>query len=271
MNNDNGMNVAALERISPVPEELDRVVNLKHGPLEQTGWGPQMRNRFGYYLPGEWYEGVVGNLVSPKTRWLDVGCGRFLFPNNPRLSSELSSRCTLLRGVDPDPTILENPYVHESVQISIDDYQGDRTFDLITLRMVAEHIQSPNNLMQRINEIAVPGCRVVIFTIFQWSPIPILTKLIPFSLHHAIKKVLWGTEEKDTFPVAYKMNTRRELNKVFESNGFRECFFSYLDDCSGFGRFRFLSFCELSLRQMLNAMGLHYPEVCLLGVYQKES
>jgi hypothetical protein len=87
--------------------------------------------------------------------------------------------------------------------------------------------------------------------------------------HHAAKKFLWQTHEKDTFQVTYQMNTRARLRNLFSEAGFREIHFLHLDDCRTFARWKWTLFAELALWQGLHSIGLHYPETCLLGVYER--
>ncbi|MBM3960376.1 MAG: hypothetical protein FJ306_00505, partial [Planctomycetes bacterium] len=97
----------------PDAAALRQMVALRYGPPGQRGWGPTLRDAYGYVTPDDVYEALVAGLVAPGMRWLDVGCGRELFPNNPTLAASLSRRCARLVGVDPDPTLQENPWVHE--------------------------------------------------------------------------------------------------------------------------------------------------------------
>jgi hypothetical protein len=92
---------------------LNTSMEEKYGDLETAGWRVKMRRRFGYVGCDDYYEMLIEKHVTQTTRWLDVGCGRHLFPSNPRLSRRLSRRCELLVGIDPDDTLAENPYVHE--------------------------------------------------------------------------------------------------------------------------------------------------------------
>jgi SAM-dependent methyltransferase len=250
--------------------ELIELVHLKHGsdPGRQ-GWGVRMRLRFGYFTPDEVYEATISRLVNSGCAWLDVGCGRNIFPGNPSMARILADRCAVLVGVDPDQTLEDNPFVHQRVKSSIVDFCSDRTFDLVTLRMVAEHIADPEATVEALARLTSPGGRVVIYTVNRWAPVSIASKFIPFRLHHPIKRWLWKTEEKDTFPVAYRMNTRRRLCRLFEGQGFRELGFAYLDDCRTFGNFQALFFLELSARCGLKTLRLKYPENCLLGVYER--
>ena len=132
----------ALVRL-PDERALQQVFRLKYGPEETLGWGPRLRRSYGYDNPDDWYETLLSLLVANGTRWLDVGCGRELCPSNKPLARVLSSRAGRLTGLDPDPTLDENPYVHDKVHAGIDTFDGKGAFDLVTLRMVAEHIDDP--------------------------------------------------------------------------------------------------------------------------------
>ena len=256
--------------IAPATEdELRRIFRLRYELKEELGATPATYKRFGYHTPESYYEALVDRLVSKETVWLDVGCGRALFPSNQALAYELAERCQHLVGVDPAPTILENSVVHETVQESIYEFRSDRKFDLITMRMVAEHIDDPVALLQTLAAVTRKGPVVVIYTIFSWSPIPLLTRITPFSLRHPLKKFLWFTEEKDTFPTSYRMNTRKQLGQLFEDGGFEEVFFDYLDDCRTLARFQPLLTAELAIWSTLRKASIRYPELCILGAYTR--
>ncbi len=250
-------------------DELKELFILKYGQKNRLGWSPRIRHRFGYYNPDDWYEALIKKLVTSSTKWLDVGSGRFLFPSNHQLAKSLSSRCQSLVGVDPDATILENPYIHEKVQSNVYEFQSEKKYDLITLRMVAEHISDPKKTLEIFEKITKSGSLVVVYTINKWSPVSLITYNTPFWLHHPLKKILWGTEEKDTFPVQYKMNTKKDLRALFQKSGFKEVHFQYLDDCRTFAGFKFLLYCELVMWKILSVLQLRYPENCLLGIYEK--
>lgn len=255
----------------PGREQLEHVFRLKYGDpaSPQVGSGPRARWRAGYFQPDDWYEALVAALVQSGTTWLDVGCGRHVFPNNAALARELAARVGRLVGVDPDPTLDENPYVHERVRGTIDGYSPEAPFDLVTMRMVAEHVDRPADTVAALQRCTRPGGLAVVYTVARWSPVPVLTSLVPFRLRHPIKRFLWRTEAKDTFPTRFAMNSRRTLRRLFAAAGFDEALFLRLDDCRTFNRFRALSAIELRTRAVLRAIGLGYPEACLLGVYRR--
>jgi SAM-dependent methyltransferase len=250
-------------------QDLFNLFVMKYGNPETTGWSPRRRLGFNYFHPAEYYEALVGGLVSKSTDWIDVGGGQSLFPSNASLAQTLSRRARRLVGVDPSENISANPYLHERMQCRIEDYQTDARFDLATLRMVAEHITEPRRLIRSLQRLLCPGGLVVILTPYLWSPSTMMSRLLPFTLHAPIVRFFWGADDDDVFPTVYQMNTRKQLAGLFKDSGFQEQYFAYLDDLAIFGRFKRLSYLELLLRSALQKLHIRYPETCLLAVYQR--
>jgi 2-polyprenyl-3-methyl-5-hydroxy-6-metoxy-1,4-benzoquinol methylase len=254
---------------APTQAELLSVFNIKHP--KPTGWGPRMRLANRYFTPDEQYEALVSRLVVPGCAWADVGCGRDLFPDNKALASELSKRAGFLAGIDPDANVLENEFLTERFHGLIEDYPGTRQFDVITLRMVAEHIADPNRAMAKVATMLKPGGSAIIYTPYKWSPMSLVARAVPFSLHNPLKWLIWRTESRDTFPVEYKLNTRKDQQKWAERNGLRLALFTLVDDCRVSIGYKPLHWLELRSMRILNALGLHYPEMCILSVVTKPS
>lgn len=246
---------------------IEELLRLKYGPVDQQSWGPRLRAKFDYITPDDEYEALLLDLVCPATEWLDVGCGRNII-HCKAAAEQLAARCRRLVGIDPSENILENTLVHERAQCMLEDYRTEQPFDLITLKMVAEHITDPEGAVGAMRRLLRGGGRVVIYTVWKWAPVSIIAATTPMWVHHRAKAVLFGSAERDSFPVAYRMNTRRELESLFSANGFREESFRYLDDCRSLQRWRFANAAELTLRRGLNALGLRYPETCILATYR---
>jgi 2-polyprenyl-3-methyl-5-hydroxy-6-metoxy-1,4-benzoquinol methylase len=256
-----------LTNLAPTREELDSIFLRKYGsPLS---WSPRLRRRFGYFTPDDVYETVVAARVKEGVSWLDVGGGRDIFPSNPAEARRLTALCRRVTGVDPSDNILENPFVTERVQSFIEDYESAEPFDLLTLRMVAEHIEHPRKAVAAMRRLVRPGGAVVLYTVNKSAPTTWASWALPFRTHHFFKRVLWNSEERDTFPVVYKMNTRRRLHELFQEAGFEERLFLRLPDCRIFTRWRWLNALELSAWRLCEALALPYPESCLLGVYER--
>ena len=253
----------------PSTYELEEIFLQKYGAPDKVGWAPRRRYQARYYLPADIYEATVKKLVFDGCAWIDVGGGHSIFPENPLLARQLVSRCSLVVGVDPSENIDQNDFVHQRFRCLIEDFQTDKQFDLVTLRMVAEHISEPSRVVKALHRLLHPKGVVVIFTVNMWSPITIISLFAPFYTHYPVKKLFWGGESEDTFPVQYKMNTREILQNIFQENNFHEIAFSYLDDLSAFGRFSCMNHIELLTWKIMRRLGMCYPENCLLGVYRK--
>jgi 2-polyprenyl-3-methyl-5-hydroxy-6-metoxy-1,4-benzoquinol methylase len=252
----------------PSTDELLAMFKRKHP--NPTGWGPPMRLRHGYFTPDDQYETLVEKLITPGCEWADVGCGRDIFPDNEPLAAELFNRASFVAGIDPDPNVWENKYVTERFQGLIEDYPATRQFDVITLRMVAEHIANPGRAMAKLASMLKLGGKIVIFTPYKWSPMSLIATLVPFKLHNPLKWLIWRTESRDTFPTEYKLNTKADQQRWAEASGLRLAYFSLLDDCRVSVGYKALHWLELNTMRALNAIGWRYPEMCILSVLTKD-
>jgi 2-polyprenyl-3-methyl-5-hydroxy-6-metoxy-1,4-benzoquinol methylase len=251
------------------PAELADVYRLRYGNVRTTGPLPRLWHRLGYFTPDVFYEAMVAKLVRTDTSWLDVGCGRDIFPSNRSLARLLVNRCKTVVGIDPDGTLGENCLVHVKVKSTVEEFRTETPFDLVTLRMVAEHLEQPQLALAALARVTKPGAKVLVYTVSQWSPASLLARCVPFVFHHPLKHFLWQTKEMDTFPVVYKMNTRKSLRRHFQAHGFREIYFSRQAECCLFFQFKFLHLLELLLWRILSFLSLPYPEATLLAVFQR--
>lgn len=250
-------------------DELMAIYNVKYFRFGQPGWGPRLRLSFNHFSPDDHYEALVARVVTPACAWLDVGCGRDIFPSHPDLARELCARADYVLGVDPDENVKENPYITAGFCGLIEDYETSERFDVATLRMVAEHIVDPDRVMRKLADLLKPGGKLIVYTPHKWAPMSIVASITPFRWHNPLKRILWQSESRDTFPTAYKLNTRRDLRAHTSRCGLEEVFFRLLDDCRVSNRFRMLNWLELQACRVFNAVGLPYPERCILAMYQK--
>lgn len=266
-----GTDARAASGPGPTEADLAEMFLLKYGEPSRRGWAPRLWARHGYFTPDDVYEALIAKILVEGCAWADVGCGRDIFPSNRALARRLADRCGVLLGVDPDDNLDENPYVHERFKGTVEALRTDRTFDVVSLRMVAEHITDPAATLEALARLTRPGGKVVIYTVDHLSPLAIAARVAPSGLRDALKRFLWNVDERDTFPVAYRMNSRRRLARLFGAHGFREAYFARLDDCRTFYRLRPLHRLELASRSLLRSAGMGYPEACLLGVYERSS
>jgi SAM-dependent methyltransferase len=263
--------VQAPQRVSYAPDrdELLAVFQQKYGRRSPLGWGPRMRLASGYFTPDDHYEALVGRMLPAGAEWCDVGCGRNMFPDNPELAQRYAARCRFVYGIDPDDNVRENRFVHEYFQGLVEDCPTDHQFDLVTLRMVAEHIANPAPAMARIAGLLKPGAHAVLYTPHKWAPMSIVANITPFRLHNPLKRLLWASESRDTFPTQYKLNTFADLQRHARGAGLELVHYARLDDCRITNSYRTLNWLELKLRRVTHAVGIPYPEACILSVLQR--
>lgn len=255
----------------PSGQEIKAYVTARYGDPAKHGWRVRRRHQFGYIAPELWYEATVDQLVTPETRWIDVGGGKAVFPHHEELSARMADRCQFLAGVDPSENIHHNRFVDEKNQCLIEDYRTDEPFDLATLRMVVEHIQEPTDAVGNLSRLIRPGGHVVVYTPNRWSLCSITASLTPHFVHQAAAQVLWRSNDEDVFPTVYKMNTREQLRHIFEEAGFEEVWFSVLPSCSIAQRSQLLHMMELLLWRTTEKLRIRYPETNLLGIYRRRS
>ena len=247
-------------------DELMAVFRQKYSRTATLGWGPQMRLKYGYFTPDDHYEALVGKLLPAEAEWCDVGCGRNIFPENPELASQYAGRCRFVFGIDPDDNVRENKLVNEYFQGFVEDCPTEHRFDLVTLRMVAEHIEHPEPALSRLARLLKPNGHAIIYTPHKWAPMSIVANITPFGLHNPLKRLLWNSEARDTFPTQYKLNTRTDIDRFARQAGLEQIHYERLDDCRITNSYRLLNRLELVSRSALHTVGIPYPEACILTV-----
>ncbi len=243
---------------------------LRHGTDGAVGPLIRARRARHYFTPEEYYECVLDSLVNEDTRWLDVGCGRDLLPMNPALADRLAGRCRWLVGIDPSPNVLDNPLLHERHQTGIEDFHSDEPFDLISFRMVVEHIENPPACVEAIRRLSRPGSTIVLYTPYRYSLLSLIAGIVPNRAHHQFKRVMWNTEGRDTFPTFYRMNTQAALRNAFDQDAFDLAGCWSLDDATVLHAKGRLADLELLTWQGLRRLRLPYPEKNLLAVFVRK-
>jgi 2-polyprenyl-3-methyl-5-hydroxy-6-metoxy-1,4-benzoquinol methylase len=253
--------------VDSIDDVCRKLARQKYG--EQPTAYISARQQANYYSPEDQYEAFIDRLVNSDSSWLDVGCGRAPFPNNLSLSAMLSDRCQHLTGIDPDSSVHENPFIHERHQLSLDEYYPNCTFGVVTARMVIEHVTDPDTFATALNRVTTPGSVVVIFTVNWWSLTTLAAYFSPFVVHHAIKRIFWNTNLRETFPTMYKLNRRRTLHSTMTKAGFRELHFRIIPDASLLWRIPVLRYAELNIFKLFKRLRIPYIDSCLLAVYQR--
>ena len=166
-------------------------------------------------------QALLAELDGPVTI-VDFGAGRGRTAEDPvpyrRGLQELRGPGRTVIGVDVDPVVVDNPRLDEGRIIGPDGRipVDDASVDLVVSDWTFEHVEDAERAAAELGRILKPGGWICSVTPNKWGFIALGARLVPNRLHvRALRKLQPGKREVDTFPTHYRMNTRRDLERLF--------------------------------------------------------
>ena len=229
----------------------------------------ELRRRYRRMRPG-WqpaatlFREMVRSAAPVSGRVLDVGAGRKDFPLDDAPGLQLF-------GVDPDATAIAH---HDTLSLRA-AARGERlpfqdgSFDLICSAWVLEHVDAPRAFVREIARVLRPGGRFAFVTPNGRNPVTWVIRAIPNRLHPSIMRRVQHRDVKDTYPVRYRINTPRTVDRIMGEAGLvREQLVlngdpTYL--ALGARSFRAWA----ALERVFDLPGLSGARVHLIGLYRK--
>jgi SAM-dependent methyltransferase len=140
------------------------------------------------------------------------------------LEDWLVSHCKTIVGTDVSVSSGRN--IQSLVRGSLYDLPfGDNGLDLITYRMVVEHLAHPRLAFAECARCLRPGGAVIVMTpnLLNYGVFgnAVATKLLPEKLRLRMVHASDSRAEEDVFPVRYKANTMPSLVRSLTASGFR--------------------------------------------------
>ena len=157
----------------------------------------------------EVYDSILAELLTRDSVWLDGGCGK-------NLATEEQAIPRFKIGVDTEirsDVVHGFPNHYAAARLELLPFK-DKTFNLITLANVAEHLEDPYIVLKEIHRILKPGGRILLETTNLRSPIIFLGNLLGKRLRLFIMRKFMGAKESDIFPACHKLNTAKELKQM---------------------------------------------------------
>lgn len=157
--------------------------------------------------------------------WLDLGCGRRLVPSWMRNASEvernLLDRAGRLVGIDPDAEALaENPLPILKYEGSAEHVpEPDESFDVITANMVAEHLESPEQVLREASRLLRPGGRLLLHTPNLWYPATAIAACAPTAFVQQITSWMEKRDAEDIYPTRYRLNRPATIRRLAQFVG----------------------------------------------------
>jgi SAM-dependent methyltransferase len=195
----------------------------------------------------EFYTRINALLKSDMTV-VDYGAGRGAGPlEDPvpyrRNLRTLQGKCQRLIGIDVDEAVRRNPALDEASTISIGEPLplSDSSVDIVVSDWVLEHIQEPEALASEIARVLKPGGWFCARTPNRWGYIGLGANLVPNEWHNQFLKYLQPQKKHvDTFPTAYRMNSKKQLTLYCPKAAFEQFIYGHFAEPAYFGQSKVL-------------------------------
>jgi SAM-dependent methyltransferase len=143
--------------------------------------------------------------LRPEHHVLDLGAGAGIVVET-RFPGHVAKMC----GVDPDPRIIDNPYLDEAhVGFGEKIPYDENTFDLVFSNNVLEHLENPADVFSEVARVLKPGGVFMTKTPNRRHYVPLIATCTPHWFHQWVNK-LRGRDAEDTFPTLYRANCRKD-------------------------------------------------------------
>jgi ubiquinone/menaquinone biosynthesis C-methylase UbiE len=173
--------------------------------------------------PYRTFENVVRRNLHEDSTLLDAGCGR----SAPVLVGFKGCARRLI-GVD----VVEFDSSVVGVELHRCNLQElpfeDGSIDVVMARSVMEHVIDPASVYSEIRRVLKPGGAFIFLTANLFDYASLIAKIIPNRFHPWIVAKTEGRDEQDVFPIAYRTNTRRAVDRLAQEAGFERESFIYL-------------------------------------------
>jgi SAM-dependent methyltransferase len=200
----------------------------------------RLRKRYYSHLPHPYqvFERQAAQLLPARGGvLLDAGCGRGV----PVLRN-FSGRCDRLIGVD----LVEFTDVPDGIETHRADLAtlplANGSVDLIISRSVFEHLVDPAVVYAELTRVLRPGGHILFLTANMWDYGTLVARLVPNRFHAKVVKAVEGRDERDTFPTAYRSNTRAAVERLAAGAGLRVREFEYLSQYPNYLMFNGVAF-----------------------------
>ena len=171
----------------------------------------------------EAYAKLIAEHLTAESVWLDAGCGKRLLEDDmDPLENWLATQCKIVIGTDLAVTSHRN--VTRLAQGSLYHLPfADNSLDLITCRMVVEHLEDPIKAFRESHRCLRPNGAVVVITpnLRNYGILghAVAAKFLKENWRLKLVQSSCTCSKGDLFPVHYRANTMPRLVRLMEESG----------------------------------------------------
>jgi SAM-dependent methyltransferase len=212
-------------------------------PLLEGKLPPSVQKLWLRYYPvsrHQYFRDLLNNNIRPTDHVLEIGAGSGRSQQN---DFDLRGKVALYVGVDPDKSVLRNPYLGEAYQCAADSLPfPDDSFDVAFHYYVAEHLEEPTACHREIARVLKPGGLLLFQTPSRfWYPM-LVARVTPQWFHEFyVRHFGSGRTENEIFPTYYRFNDELTIRRQLKNCGFA-CELDHRSVAPGYLRFSRFSF-----------------------------
>lgn len=158
---------------------------------------------------------------KPEHVVLDLGAGRGAWFDED--SCEHRRQVRLFKGrvreviaADVDEAVLQNRSSDRNLIMDDKVPLPDQSVDIIIADYVLEHVQEPSQFSAEVRRLLKPGGLFCARTPHKYCYVALAARVVSNKRHvNALKKIQPDRKGFDVFPTVYKMNTKRDVEKLF--------------------------------------------------------
>ena len=225
------------------------------------------RERYARTHPGwqpatERYEQLIRAHLRPGMTVLDLGCGR------GGVLEQLGAAVERPIGLDPDHASLREhrlPDLPRAVALADALPLHAGCVDLALASWVLEHLTDPARVFGEVGRVLRPGGAFIFVAPGARSPAALINRAFG-PLQRWLVPRLYGRHESDAFPVAYRANTRAQIDTLARGAGMRLDTLLQIPDPTYFAFHPLLFRLNAAVSSALpRSMAEHLVGVCLKG------
>lgn len=157
---------------------------------------------------------AVRRYLVPTAEILEIGASRGALPH-----VDFRKDVRRIVGIDPNPMVLGNPYLHEAHVGIAEDMPFQRsTFDVVYANNVLEHVERPDRLFSEVQRVLRKNGVFIVKTPNKYHYAPFIARMTSLAFHRRYNQ-LRGRKLDDTYPTLYRINSEASIRAIADRVG----------------------------------------------------